>query len=110
MRSSPSWRSGWAAARTRIGMPSGKQQPPGRSVRPALTMGSGVPAPAAGALTTVAGSLDATQRIGANTLAFLTVNTDFAETEVDQRRTNVSRFSLFYPEKRSYFLEGADIF
>src|SRR5438132_12111294 len=35
---------------------------------------------------------------------------DFAETEVDQRRTNVSRFSLFYPEKRSYFLEGTDIF
>ena len=82
----------------------------GLSVRPALTMASGVPAPAAGALTTVAGSLDATQRIGANTLAFLTVNTDFAETEVDQRRTNVSRFSLFYPEKRSYFLEGTDIF
>ena len=82
----------------------------GLSVRPALTMASGVAAPGAGALTTVAGSLDATQRIGANTLAFLTLNTDFAETEVDQRRTNVSRFSLFYPEKRSYFLEGTDIF
>src|SRR5205809_1847887 len=82
----------------------------GLSVRPALTMASGVPAPAAGALTTVAGSLDATQRIGANTLAFLTLNTDFAETEVDQRRTNVSRFSLFFPEKRSFFLEGTDIF
>ncbi len=82
----------------------------GLSVRPALSIASGVPAPAAAALNTVAGSLDATQRIGANTLAFLTVNTDFAETEVDQRRTNVTRFSLFYPEKRSYFLEGTDIF
>lgn len=82
----------------------------GLSVRPALTMASGVPAPATTALNTVAGSLDATQRLGTNTLAYLTVNTDFAETEVDQRGTTVHRFPLFYPEKRSYFLEGTDIF
>ena len=78
----------------------------GLSVRPALSTASGVPAPDH----TLAPSLDATQRLGANTLAFLTVNTDFAETEVDQRRTNVSRFSVFFPEKRSFFLEGTDIF
>lgn len=39
-----------------------------------------------------------------------TVNTDFAETEVDARQINLSRFSLFFPEKRSFFLEGADVF
>jgi hypothetical protein len=38
------------------------------------------------------------------------VNTDFAETEVDTRRTNFTRFPLFFPEKRTFFLEGSDIF
>lgn len=55
-------------------------------------------------------SLDVTQRLGANTLASFTVNTDFAETEVDARRVNLTRFPLFFPEKRTFFLEGADIF
>jgi hypothetical protein len=55
-------------------------------------------------------SLDVTQRIGPNVQASLTVNTDFAETEVDTRQTNLSRFPLFFPEKRAFFLEGADIF
>ncbi|MEN8251921.1 MAG: carbohydrate binding family 9 domain-containing protein, partial [Bacteroidota bacterium] len=46
-------------------------------------------------------SLDINQRIGPNVTASLTVNTDFAETEVDSRRTNLTRFPLFFPEKRS---------
>jgi hypothetical protein len=57
-----------------------------------------------------AASLDATQLLGANTLASLTINTDFAETEVDTRRTNLTRFPLVFPEKRTFFLQGADIF
>lgn len=40
----------------------------------------------------------------------ITLNTDFAETEVDERRINLTRFSLFFPEKRTFFLEGAGIF
>lgn len=55
-------------------------------------------------------SLDVSQRIGSNVTATLTVNTDFAETEVDTRQTNLTRFPLFFPEKRAFFLEGADIF
>ena len=55
-------------------------------------------------------SLDINQRIGPNITASLTANTDFAETEVDSRQTNLTRFSLFFPEKRTFFLEGADIF
>ena len=55
-------------------------------------------------------SLDVTQRLGSNITASLTVNTDFAETEVDTRQTNLTRFPLFFPEKRTFFLEGADIF
>ena len=42
--------------------------------------------------------------------ATLTVNTDFAETETDQRRVNLTRFPLFFPEKRDFFLKGADQF
>ena len=40
----------------------------------------------------------------------LTINTDFAETEVDDRQINLTRFSLHYPEKRDFFLDGANYF
>ncbi len=39
-----------------------------------------------------------------------TANTDFGETEVDARQINLSRFSLFFPEKRAFFLEDAGVF
>jgi len=55
-------------------------------------------------------SVDITQRITPDITAQLTVNTDFAETEVDTRRTNLTRFSLMFPEKRQFFLEGSDIY
>lgn len=55
-------------------------------------------------------SLDVNQRIGPNVTATMTLNTDFAETEVDTRQTNLTRFPLFFPEKRTFFLEGSDIF
>ena len=40
----------------------------------------------------------------------LTYNTDFAEVEVDELQTNLTRFSLYFPEKRDFFLENAGIF
>ena len=39
-----------------------------------------------------------------------TVNTDFAETEVDQRQVNLTRFPLFFPEQRQFFLDGLNFF
>ena len=42
--------------------------------------------------------------------ANLTINTDFAQTEVDQRQVNLTRFSLFFPERRDFFLDGATYF
>lgn len=42
--------------------------------------------------------------------ATFTWNTDFAETEVDDRQINLTRFPLFFPEKRDFFLEGAEHF
>ncbi|MFL5571843.1 MAG: DUF5916 domain-containing protein [Gemmatimonadaceae bacterium] len=82
----------------------------GVSVRPAVTVGGAHDSAGASLRSRSQLSLDATQRLGANTLGSLTVNTDFAETEVDSRRVNLSRFPLFFPEKRTFFLEGADIF
>ena len=40
----------------------------------------------------------------------LTVNTDFAQVEADEQQVNLDRFSLFYPEKRPFFLENAGFF
>lgn len=40
----------------------------------------------------------------------MTVNTDFAETEVDTRQINLTQFPLFFPEKRAFFLEGSNQF
>ena len=45
-----------------------------------------------------------------NFIGAFSYNTDFAETEVDERRINLTRFPLYFPEKRTFFLEGADIF
>lgn len=40
----------------------------------------------------------------------LTINPDFSQVEVDQQQTNLSRFELFFPERRQFFLENADLF
>ena len=48
--------------------------------------------------------------VTSNLTADLTVNTDFAQVEADQEQANLTRFSLFFPEKRQFFLEGAGIF
>jgi len=82
----------------------------GLTVRPSLTGGGAHDSAGAALRDQSHASLDATQRLGSNTLASLTVNTDFAETEVDARQLNLTRFPLFFPEKRTFFLEGADIF
>ena len=82
----------------------------GLSVRPSVTTGLATPAPGASTDATADASLDVTQRVTPNTLASLTVNTDFAESEVDTRRTNLTRFPLLFPEKRTFFLEGSDVF
>jgi hypothetical protein len=42
--------------------------------------------------------------------ATLTVNTDFADAEVDERQVNLGRFSLFFPEKRGFFTQDASLF
>jgi len=55
-------------------------------------------------------SLDISYRITPYLNGLLTYNTDFSATEIDDRQVNLSRFSLFFPEKRDFFLKDSDIF
>ena len=60
-----------------------------------------VPAPA---------GLDVKYGVTENLTADLTLNTDFAQVEVDEQQANLTRFNLFFPEKREFFLESQGIF
>jgi hypothetical protein len=55
-------------------------------------------------------SLNVFYKVTPNLTGVLTLNTDFSATEVDNRQVNLSRFSLFFPEKRDFFLQDVDIF
>jgi hypothetical protein len=63
-------------------------------------------------------SNEATGRVGGdlkygvtqNITADLTINTDFSQVEVDEQQVNLTRFNLFFPEKRDFFLEGLGTF
>ena len=54
--------------------------------------------------------LDIKYGINPNTVLDLTANTDFAQAEADDQQFNTTRFSLFFPEKRKFFLERSSIF
>ena len=45
-----------------------------------------------------------------STVLDLTVNTDFAQVDADRQVVNLTRFSVFFPEKRAFFLENANLF
>jgi hypothetical protein len=56
------------------------------------------------------GGLDLFYQVTPGIKSALTINTDFAQTEVDNRQINLTRFSLLFPEKRDFFLDGANYF
>ena len=56
------------------------------------------------------GGVDFFYQITPSLRSSVTINTDFAETEVDERQINLTRFSLHFPEKRAFFLDGANYF
>jgi len=55
-------------------------------------------------------SLDVRYRITPSLSATLTLNTDFSTAEIDEQQVALDRFSLFFPEKRDFFLQDAGIF
>ncbi len=54
--------------------------------------------------------LDLYYQITPRLKASVSINTDFAETEVDDRQINLTQFSLYFPEKRDFFLDGSNYF
>jgi hypothetical protein len=56
------------------------------------------------------GGLDLKYGVTSNLTLDLTINTDFAQVEVDEQQVNLTRFSLFFPEKRLFFQERASVF
>ena len=55
-------------------------------------------------------SLDMKVALSSSLNLDLTVNPDFSQIEVDRQVTNLSRFNLFFPERRTFFLENSDLF
>lgn len=56
------------------------------------------------------GGFDGFYQITPSLKAAITVNTDFAQTEVDEKQINLTRFNLYFPEKRDFFLDGSSYF
>lgn len=88
----------------------GLSQGVGLDVVPSVVLSDEFDFTAASGDSTLEPSLDLSYRITPSLTASLTLNTDFSATEVDDRQVNLTRFSLFFPEKRDFFLQNADIF
>lgn len=56
------------------------------------------------------GGMDMYYQVTPSLRSSITINTDFAETEVDYRQINLTRFNLHFPEKRNFFLDGANYY
>jgi hypothetical protein len=84
------------------------EQGRGMEFSPYLRGRSSTPFGGAGRSWQAAAGGEFTWKITSQMVTVFTANTDFAETEVDSRQINLTRFPLFFPEKRSFFLEGAN--
>jgi len=96
----------------RIGGITGISQGIGLDLKPYL-LGAATAAPGRGAPATTGDwnlGLDGFYNVTPALKLNFSINTDFAETEVDERRTNLTRFPLFFEEKREFFLDGANFF
>ncbi|MCP5360253.1 MAG: DUF5916 domain-containing protein [Steroidobacteraceae bacterium] len=89
---------------------SGIDQGPGFDLRPSLALTQREGLLIGDSSLRVTPSLDLSYRAGPSLRAALTVNADFSTTEVDERQVNLTRFPLYYPEKRAFFLEDAALF
>ncbi len=87
----------------------GVEQGKGFTFRPYGLMSASRTRPEAGAIK-ADGGFDIYKNFTPNLVGAVSVNMDFAETEADERRINLTRFPLFFPEKRMFFLEGSETF
>jgi hypothetical protein len=88
----------------------GLKQGAGLDVVPSLSVRNGKIYATGQSTTDTEPSLDVFYKVTPSLNAALTINTDFSATEIDDRQVNLTRFSLFFPEKRDFFLQDADIF
>ncbi|MBN4054064.1 carbohydrate binding family 9 domain-containing protein, partial [Haliea sp. AH-315-K21] len=86
------------------------QQGLGLDIAPSFTMAQVEDHVAGSSDNRVDPSLDVFYKFTPNLTGALTLNTDFSATEVDDRQVNLTRFSLFFPEKRDFFLQDSEIF
>ena len=89
---------------------SGLEQGLGLDVVPSVSVSRQHPFDGTATTTDTDPSLDVFYKVTPSLTTALTINTDFSATEVDDRQINLSRFGLFFPEKRDFFLQDADIF
>ena len=88
----------------------GMDQGRGLDVVPAMSMNRQTTPASSATDTNVEPTVDVFYRLTSSLNASLTVNTDFSASEVDDRQVNLTRFNLFFPEKRDFFLNDADLF
>jgi hypothetical protein len=88
----------------------GLEQGAGLDVVPSMSVNRRRPFDGRATTTDKDPSLDLFYKITPSLTGALTINTDFSATDVDDRQVNLTRFGLFFPEKRDFFLQDADIF
>ena len=91
----------------------GIEAPPAASnleIKPYVISEASVPQPAASTDLDADVGIDVKYGVSQNLTADFTLNTDFAQAEADEQQINLTRFSLFFPEKREFFLENAGLF
>lgn len=88
----------------------GAEQGIGLDIVPSLVARSLDEDDGAGSVSEIEPSLDVFYKFTPSLTGVLTLNTDFAATEADDREVNLTRFDVFFPEKRDFFLQDADIF
>jgi hypothetical protein len=88
----------------------GLEQGVGLDIVPSVSLSERQPFDGTASSSDAEPSLDVFYKLSPSLTGALTINTDFSATEVDDRQVNLTRFGLFFPEKRDFFLQDADIF
>jgi len=98
------------AASGKISGMTGMQQGVGLDVVPGISAGQSKDYIASESTNNTEPTLDVFYKLTPALTAALTINTDFSGTGADPRQINLTRFGLFFPERRGFFLQDADIF
>ncbi len=93
-----------------VGSMTGMEQGIGLDVVPSIRMGQSKDFETGATSDSTEPAVDIFYKLTSALTTALTFNTDFSGTGVDERQINLTRFGLFFPERRSFFLQDTDIF